>query len=60
MEPRIRDNRAVKLENVLSPDFIPMFAGRPQRTLQIGKDDSLDLKIILETTGSVEEFLAKV
>jgi hypothetical protein len=59
MEPNIHDQRSVKLENVLAPDFIPLFAGRPVRTRIIGKDDSVDLKIILNTTRSVEEFLAK-
>jgi hypothetical protein len=60
MIPNFEDKRAVKLEKVLSPDFIPLFAGRPQRALVIGKDDSLDLKIILNTTDSVEAFLAKI
>jgi hypothetical protein len=60
MIPNFEDKRAVKLEKVLSPDFIPLFAGRPNRSLVIGKDDSLDLKIILNTTESVEAFLAKI
>jgi hypothetical protein len=60
MIPNFEDKRAVKLEKVLSPDFIPLFSGRPQRSLVIGKDDSLDLKIILNTTDSVEAFLGKI
>jgi hypothetical protein len=60
MERKFKDNRAVKLENVLAGDFIPLFSGRPVRDLLIGKDDTLDLKIILNTTNTVEEFLAKV
>lgn len=60
MENKFKDNRAVKLENVLAKDFIPMFAGRPVRAVRIGKDDFLDLKIILNTTASVEEFIRKI
>lgn len=59
MQPQFKDERAVKLERVLSADFIPLFGGRPRREARIGKDDSMDLKIILNTTHSVEEFLAK-
>ena len=60
MKGPIKDSRAVKLEKVLSGDFIPLFGGRPHRSLLIGKDDSLDLKILLNTTETVEEFLAKI
>ena len=60
MKGKFKDNRSVKLEKVLGGDFIPLFSGRPERDLLIGKDDSLDLKIILNTTESVEEFLAKL
>ena len=59
MQPDFQDNRAVKLEKALSPDFIPMFGGRPLRIARIGGDDLLDLKIILNTTKDVEDFLAK-
>ena len=59
MQPKFQDNRAVKLEKVLSPDFIPMFGGRPSRSVKIDREDALDLKIILNTTRDVEEFLAK-
>jgi hypothetical protein len=59
MQPNFQDNRAVKLEKVFSPDFIPLFGGRPLRPNRIGKDDAMDLKIILNTTRDVEEFLAK-
>lgn len=60
MKDKFKDNRAVKLEKVLAADFIPLFSGRPRRSLLIGKDDSLDLKIILNTTHTVEEFIAKM
>jgi hypothetical protein len=59
MQPNFHDNRAVKLEKAYSSDFIPLFSGRPVRASRIGKDDSLDLKIILNTTRDVEEFLTK-
>jgi hypothetical protein len=59
MQPNFHDDSAVKLEKAYSSDFIPLFSGRPVRTSRIGKDDSLDLKIILNTTRDVEEFLTK-
>lgn len=46
-------------QNKLSPDFIPLFGGRPVRSVRIGKDDTVDLKILLNTTGDVDAFLAK-
>lgn len=60
MKPNFHDNRAVKLEKDDSQDFIPMFGGRPIRSVRIGKDDFLDLKIILNTTKDVEMFLTKI
>jgi hypothetical protein len=60
MQPHFQDNRAVKLENVLSSDFIPLFSGRPDRIARIDRNDAVDLKIILNTTGDVQEFLAKL
>jgi hypothetical protein len=61
MEKKIKDTRAVKLERVLSGDYIPMFGGRPVRDdLQIAKDDLLNLTIALNTTDSVEDFLRKM
>ena len=59
MEHNIQRSRAVKLDKALSPDFIPMFGGRPLRTVRIGKDDTLDLKILLNTTKDVGQFIAK-
>ncbi len=59
MQPNFQDHRAVKLEKAFSSDFIPLFSGRPIRTARIGKDDAMDLKIILNTTRDVGEFLAK-
>jgi hypothetical protein len=59
MQPNFHDHRAANLEKAYSSDFIPLFSGRPVRASRIGKDDSMDLKIILNTTRDVEEFLAK-
>ena len=59
MKPNIKPSDAAKLDKVLSPDFIPMFGGRPQRAALIGKDEALDLKILLNTTLDVEQFIAK-
>jgi hypothetical protein len=59
MEPNIRDTRDVKPDKVLSPDFIPLFGGRPLRSAKIGKDDALDLKILLNTTRDIAQFIAK-
>ena len=54
------DKRAVKLQNVLSKDFIPLFSGRPKREQVIGRDDLMDLDILLHTSATVEDFLGKV
>jgi hypothetical protein len=50
--------RVPKLDKELSADSIPLFGGRPVRATQIGKDDTLDLKILLNTTRDVDQFLA--
>ncbi len=55
-----KDKRAVNLEHVRSPGFIPLFGGRPKREKVIGREDGLDLKILLHTCVSVEDFLAKI
>ena len=60
MIPNFRDKRAVKLPNVKPPGFIPLFAGRPEREKIINRDDGLDLKILLNTSKTVDEFLAKL
>ena len=60
MTPKFEDKRAVKLENVVAKDFIPLFSGRPKRDRVIGKEDLMDLDILLHTSNTIEEFLAKV
>ena len=59
MASRFKDNRSVKLENIMAEDFIPLFSGRPKREKVIGREDLLDLDILLHTCASVEDLLAK-
>ena len=59
MASKFEDKRAVKLQNVLAKDFIPLFSGRPARERVIGREDLMDLDILLHTSNSLEEFLAK-
>ncbi len=56
----VHDKRNVKLENILRDDYIPFKGGRPNRTKIIGNDDITNLKIALNTSKSIEEFIQKV
>jgi hypothetical protein len=56
----VLDRRAVKLEEVMKPGFIPFLEGRPKRDTVIGKEDIMNLNIALETSKTLEEFLARV
>ncbi|MBN2036774.1 MAG: hypothetical protein JW768_08545 [Chitinispirillaceae bacterium] len=56
---KIVDKRQIRLEEVMKPDYIPFLGGRPERLTVIRMDDIVNLKIILNTTKSVEEFLIK-
>jgi hypothetical protein len=58
MAPDLENKGAFKQE-VAAQDFIPLFSGRPKREKVIGKDDLLDLDILLHTCDTVEAFLAK-
>jgi hypothetical protein len=61
MENRnVVDKRAVRLEEVMKPDYIPFLGGRPKRQTVIGKEDIMNLEIALYTSASVQEFLEKV
>ena len=57
---KVIDKRSVKLENVLKPDYIPFLSGRPNRENVIGKDDLINLAIVLNTTETVEEFIKNI
>jgi hypothetical protein len=59
MESKLPQPRAAKWEKILAGDYIPMFGGRPIRRFNINKDDVLDLRILLNTTTSVDDFLAR-
>jgi hypothetical protein len=59
MTPNPDFNRSAK-QGILSAEIIPMFSGRPVREKIIGRDDLLDLDILLHTCDSVEAFLAKL
>ncbi len=38
---------------------IPLFSGRPHREKVIGRDDLMDLDILLNTCRSIDDFIAK-
>jgi hypothetical protein len=62
MTPNLEDNRSAKVQqgqHVLAADSIPLFSGRPKREKIIGRDDLMDLDILLHTCDTVEAFLAK-
>jgi hypothetical protein len=56
----IIDKRQIRLEDVMKPDYIPFMGGRPERGTVIRTDDIVNLKINLNTTDSVEEFIKKM
>ena len=57
MAPDLDNKSAIKQAS--AQDFIPLFTGRPKREKVIGKDDLMDLDILLHTCDTVEAFLAK-
>jgi hypothetical protein len=57
---KVIDRRSVKLENVMKPDYIPFLSGRPNRETVIGKDDLMNLAIVLNTAMTVEEFIKTI
>ena len=57
---RVVDKKHARLEEVMNGDYIPFLGGRPKRTTVISVDDILNLRILLNTTKSVEEFLKKI
>lgn len=61
MEKRhVTDKRSVRLEKILSKDYIPLGEGRPDRSKIIGSDDIINLRIALHTAGSIEDFVNSV
>lgn len=51
------DRRAVRLEKVLSKDFIPFLGGRPDRATVISNEDITNLAIAINTAASLDEFM---
>jgi hypothetical protein len=60
MAPNLEGTNPVKLQRVATAESIPLFAGRPRRERVIGRDDLLDVDILLHTCNTVEELLAKI
>lgn len=62
MIPNSGNTGSTKVEHVLSSgasEAIPLFAGRPKREKVIGREDLMDLDILLHTCDTVEAFLSK-
>jgi len=59
-KPHIEDHRRIKLEKIQSPDYIPFLEGRPKRKKVIRNEDVLDLRIALNTTKPLEDFLNQI
>jgi hypothetical protein len=59
-QSRVHDRRTVKLEKVLSKNYIPFLEGRPNRDTVISSDDILNLKIVLNQSITFKAFLEKV
>jgi hypothetical protein len=57
---KVVDKRSIKLENILKPDYIPFLSGRPDRETVIGKDDMINLAIILNMTNTVEAVIKSI
>ena len=57
MEKHIHDKRRFSLNKILSDEYIPYLGGRPERGTIIGKHDVIDLKIALNITADVNEFV---
>ncbi|MCU0609607.1 MAG: hypothetical protein MUF22_07565 [Chitinispirillaceae bacterium] len=54
------DKRSIKLEEVMSREYIPFLGGRPKRETVISSDDVINLTIRLNTVDQVEEFVKTV
>lgn len=54
------DKKTIKLEDVMKSDYIPFLSGRPEREKIIGKDDLMNVEILLNTTVTVDDLIAKL
>jgi hypothetical protein len=59
MIPNSGNSGSTKLQHDTASETIPLFAGRPKREKVIGREDLMDLDILLHTCDTVEAFLAK-
>ena len=59
-KPNIIDKRQIRLEDLAKTDYIPFLGGRPQRTTVLTKDDCINLKILLNTTTSLDDLLREI
>ena len=60
MATNFENNRPAKAPVTLAADLIPMFSGRPMREKVIGREDLMDLDILLHTSETIEDFLKKL
>ena len=51
------DKRVIRLEEVMSKDYIPFLGGRPEREKVISYDDIMNLKIKINLEETVEDFI---
>lgn len=58
--PNVNDKRKIRLEDLMSGEYIPLFEGRPLREEIISPDDIMNLEIALNTSRNLDEFLAGV
>ena len=59
-KPNIIDKRQVRLEDLNKPGYIPFLGGRPDRTTVINNDDCINLRILINTTTTVDDLLKKL
>ncbi len=60
MAPNLEGTNPVNLRQAATADSIPLFAGRPKREKVIGREDLMDVDILMHTCDTVEELLAKI
>jgi hypothetical protein len=59
-DKNILEKRADQFGNPVKPGSIPFLTGRPDREKVIAADDLLDLRINLNTSTTVEDFLKNI
>ena len=60
MKSKANDKRRITLKEVMADDYIPFLEGRPKRETVIGSNDIINLKIALNTVGTLEELFQQV